>query len=274
MRAIKLVICHFILVISFDSLAASQRTVIEDLSAQVSPLWQDIHSACLLAMQPQMQYRVSERLQFAKQNFTASRVADGILANLNNPPAVPWQAKSWGIRKRLEASALETNQRDKLREYYFKLQTQTPTETRLELVNMIVDPILRVNLALHEGLWKSCYSLNLTGLDNEQLQLSIDQRWQAQKQEVRKALYNELSAFYFFAFRQIDNTQLNILAKDSAAYRAWFEAASTAVNQYFTRLHASLLAVALLEPTKPRADEPFLEGPLGNPAPSPKLLEP
>ena len=104
--------------------------------------------------------------------------------------------------------------------------------------------------------------------------MSLDQRWQQQQSSVRETLHNELSAFYFFAFRKVNNTQLNSMAQDAQATTPWAQSAAQAINAYFASMQNSLSKIPLAEPIMPQADEPFLEGPLGNPTPSPTLLAP
>lgn len=239
--------------------ATSQSQAIEQLSIQVAPIWRDMAPACQLMLLPKQQNQVTKRLQFLRDQLVASRVSSGLMAKLAGAPAAPWGNRSWQRSLDYLEEALKPENREAYREYYFKLHSQQPTETRLELVERIMHMSLALNLSLREGMWKSCYALDLNDISSQQREEAVEKRWQEQRDKVESQLKQELAAFYFFSFRQVDSGVLNDLANASQGFDSWVEFVQQAIDSYFTDMRQSLLDVPLLAPSKPVIDAPFPE---------------
>lgn len=252
--------------------AASPLGQIEALSAQVSPFWQTLRPACAMALEPNLQTAIGERLRFLDEQLIASKLIDSLAAQ-GKDRSNQWRSPVWAVREKLEKAALQLDDRESLREYFFKLQTQTPNPERSELVMGIQYMSEKLNLALRKELWKTCHALGLSALPAAQLEASVEQHWLQQEEKVGLQIKRELAAFYFYSFRQTGNDQLQAFVDVAQPLTPWVDATAVAISEHFAQLRAELLQVPLTL-TLDAADEPFLEDRPWPPSPSQELLQP
>lgn len=253
--------------------AASADEKIEQLAVQVAPLWRAMKPVCEMALDNKMLPAVADRLDFLNANLVASNLVEHMKKQVKPSANKAWSATSWQAQSRLEKAALDPAERDALREYYFKLQTQTPNPERVALVEKIAYMSESLNLALREGLWKTCYAIGLNDIENAQLENAVQQHWITQEMGVRSMVKNELAAFHFYAFRQVQQQQLDVMASVSEQLKAWTDLSAEHVRGYFAQLRADMLSIPLSS-ISPSIDEPFLAIPLENQAPFPALPRP
>ena len=253
--------------------AASADEKIEQLAVQVAPLWRAMKPVCEMALDNKMLPAVTDRLDFLNANLVASNLVEYVQSQVKPSANKAWSAPSWQAQARLEKAALKPAERDALREYYFKLQTQTPNQERVRLVENIAYMSESLNLALREGLWKTCYAIGFSDIEAQQLENAVQQHWITQEMGVRSMVKNELAAFHFYAFRQVQQQELEVMANVAQQLKAWTDLSAEQVRGYFAQLRADMLNVALL-PISPSTDVPFLEVPLENQVPFPNLPRP
>jgi len=252
--------------------AASPLGQIEALSAQVSPFWQTLRPACSMALEPKLQMAVAERLSFLDEHLIASELNDSLSAQTKDR-SNQWRSPVWAVREKLEKAALQLDDRESLREYFFKLQTQTPNPERSGLVADIQYMSEHLNLALRKELWKTCHALGLSAIPVVQMETAVEQHWLHQEEKVRLQVKRELAAFYFYSFRQTSNEQLQAFVDVAQPLTPWVDATAVAISEHFANLRAQLLQVPLTL-TLDAEDEPFLEDRPWPASPSQELLQP
>lgn len=253
--------------------AASADEKIQQLAVQVAPLWRAMKPVCEMALDNKVLPAAADRIDFLNANLVASNLVEHVQTQAKPSANKAWSATSWQAQARLEKAALEPAERDALREYYFKLQTQTPNPERVAVVEKIAYMSESLNLALREGMWKTCYAIGFSDIEAEQLEKAVQQHWITQEMGVRSMVKNELAAFHFYAFRQVQQQQLDIMANVSEQLKAWADLSAEQVRSYFTQLRANMLSIPLLA-ISPSIDAPFLSAPLENQAPFPSLPRP
>ena len=251
--------------------AASPGGTIESLAAQVSPFWKTLRPACIMGLEPSIQAGVTERVNFLDERLVGNQLETSLAAQANDRSA-QWRSPTWNQRDKLEKSALKLRDRESLREYFFKLQTQTPNRERAQLVSDIQHMSERLNFVLRKELWKTCHGLGLGQIPVTQLETAVEKRWQAQAQKVSVQLNRELAAYYFYSFRQTGNDQLQGFADVAKGLAPWVDATAQAISDHFTHLRAQLLAIPLMATVE--ADVPSPASRPWPPSPSPKLLQP
>lgn len=272
-----------LLLLSTSVWSASPTQTIEQLSVQISPLWKSMRPVCVMAQDAKLQSAVNNRLEFLDSRLVANAISKSVLSALasGTPQASKsswkkaWNNQAWSMREQLETMALKPEDRENLREYFFKLQTQTPSKERGALVQKIQHMSEALNLSLRQELWKTCHSLGLWQVPQEQVETAVSQRWLKQSKKVEMQLHQELAAFYFYSFRQVQNPELTILANVSEQLDGWVELASLAIQTHFTQLRSQLVAIPLILPaelpnTGQSTDGPFTDSPWGS-TPSHKL---
>jgi hypothetical protein len=225
--------------------AASASNSIEQLATQVAPLWQAIKPACVMGLDLETQQAVPDRTDWLNAKMVGSHLT-AHLKPLSRNKHKAWKDPSWNLREPLERSALNRDERESLREYFFKLQTQKPNPERAKLVQNVQFMSETLNLALKKELWKTCHALGFHSLPQKQLETAIHQRWLKQKDKVKTQLNRELAAFYFYSFRQVQNTELNTMSKSAAKLTPWVKSTVGSIEQYFIKLRRELLAVNLI----------------------------
>lgn len=249
--------------------AASPRENVESLSAQLAPFWQTLRPACLMALEPNVQVATTARLAFLDQRLVASQL-EKALSKVSKDTSSQWRSPVWSVRDKLESNALKLDNRESLREYFFKLQTQAPNPERSQLVSDIQYMSETLNFVLRQELWKTCHALGLSQIPVSQLETAVAQRWSVQEEKVRLQLKRELAAFYFYSFRQTSNAQLKSFADVTKALNPWVDTTADAISQYFAGLRAQLLQVPLVV-IPDSIDAPLLEDHPWPPSPSLKL---
>jgi hypothetical protein len=252
--------------------AASPNGSIESLSAQLSPFWQTLRPTCLMALEPNVQVAVTPRLQFLDQRLVGNQLEKALSAQGADRSA-QWRSSVWAVRDKLESNALKLKDRESLREYFFKLQTQTPNSERSGLVLDIQHMSETLNFVLRKELWKTCHALGLSQIPVSQLETAVQQRWLLQEEKVGLQLKRELAAFYFYSFRQTSNAQLKTFADVAKALNPWVDSTAAAISQHFAMLRAQLLEVPLVI-SLDSVSEPFPEYRPWPALPSPKPLQP
>jgi hypothetical protein len=235
---------------STATLAASASHSIEQISSQLAPSWKSMKPACVMALDIDTQMAVSDRLEFLDGQLVANRLNDH-LSPLSSDKNKAWNNQVWGLREQLERSALSVEEREPLREYFFKLQTQTPNADRAKLVSEVQFMSEQLNITLRKELWKTCHALGFDAMPQEQLETAINQRWLKQKKKVTRQLNRELAAFYFYSFRQVQNLELAVLAKTAAELNPWVKSTSEAIETYFYQVRTQLLATNLKQDIAP-----------------------
>lgn len=270
-----------LLLLSTPVWSASPSQTIEQLSVQISPLWKSMRPVCVMAQDAKLQPAVNSRLEFLDSHLVASTISKDVLRFLKSdtPRASKnvwkkaWNNQAWSLREQLESMALKPENREDLREYFFKLQTQTPSKERKALVQKIQHMSEALNSSLRQELWKTCHSLGLGQVPQEQVETAVSQRWLKQSKKVEMQLHQELGAFYFYSFRQVQNPELAILADVSEQLDGWVELASLAIQTHFTQLRTQLVAIPLVLPAELPSSTHSADGPFSadRPWPSQKL---
>lgn len=249
-------ISFFLALIATPSWASSAKDSIEQLSSQMAPMWKTIKPTCVMALDLDEQSMISDRLNFLDSQLIASNLINH-LSPLAKDKNKAWSNQTWGLREQLERSALNPVERESLREYFFKLQTQTPNSDRAKLVADIQYMSEQLNLALRKELWKTCHGLGFHSMPQEQAETAINQRWLNQQKKVTHQLKQELGAFYFYSFRQVKNLELAVLARTAKELNAWVDSTVESIGVYFLNVRKQLLLTELktmeteAAPTKP-----------------------
>ena len=244
---------------SINAAAISASSSIDQLSSQVAPLWQSMKPACVMALDLETQGSIGDRLELLDNQLVANGLSNHLkpLAKDRNKA---WNNQVWTLRETLEQSALTVEEREPLREYFFKLQTQTPNADRAKLVADVQYMSEQLNRALRKELWKTCHALGIETMAQEQLEAAVEQRWLKQAKKVNNQLNKELAAFYFYSFRQVQNMELAVLAKTAAALNPWVDATAESIEAYFLQLRGQLLETELKAlAVQPVTDKPFLQ---------------
>ena len=236
--------------------AASAQQKIEDLALQVAPLWQTIRPVCVMAVQADLQPALQARLDYLDSQLLASNLIGRLVEQVGPDTNSAWSSQIWALQEQLEFLALSPGEREPLREYYFKLQTQTPGEHRSKLVADVQYMSEQLNMTLRQQIWKSCHALGLSQLSTEQMEEAAQQLWLKQAKRVQNQLHDELSAFYFYSFRAVENAELMVIANLSNELKPWVDTAKVAIEDYFANIRAQLVAYPVLAPS-PLSDGPF-----------------
>ena len=237
--------------------AASASKSIEQLTAQVAPMWKNIKPTCVMALDLETQQLVFDRLEFLDSKLIASEL-NSHLSPLSQDKNKAWNNQAWGLQEQLERSALNVNEREELREYLFKLQTQTPSADRAKLVAQIQHMSEKLNLTLRKELWKTCHGLGFHSMPQAQSETAINQRWLKQAAKVKQQVKQELGAFYFYSLRQVQNMELAVLAKMANDLNPWVDSTAAAIEMYFLQLRGQLLIKELnAEYQVPVPEKPF-----------------
>jgi hypothetical protein len=238
--------------------AASASHSIEQLSSQIAPMWRTIKPVCVMALDLETQSLVFDRLEFLDSKLIASGLTHH-LSPLSRDKNKAWNNQSWRLREQLERSSLNVNERESLREYFFKLQTQTPSANRAKLVGQVQYMSEKLNLTLRKELWKTCHGLGFHSMPQEQSETAINHRWLQQENKVKHQLKQELGAFYFYSLRQVQNMELAVLAKTAKELNPWVDSTAAAIEKYFLQLRGQLLTKELKTETQaPSQEKPFL----------------
>lgn len=244
---------------SINAAAISASSSIDQLSSQVAPLWQSMKPACVMALDLETQRSIGDRLELLDNQLVANGLSNH-LKPLATDRSTAWGNQVWTLRETLEQSALSVEEREPLREYFFKLQTQTPNADRAKLVADVQYMSEQLNRALRKELWKTCHALGIETMAQEQLEAAVEQRWLKQAKKVNNQLNKELAAFYFYSFRQVQNMELAVLAKTAAALNPWVDATAESIEAYFLQLRGQLLETELKAlAVQPVTDKPFLQ---------------
>ncbi len=250
---------------------ASQK--IEGLSVQVAPLWQTLKPVCIMGVDVDLQPGLQARLDFLDEQLMSSNLIANLVKLAGRDTSTAWSSPVWALQDQLEKAALQTDEREALREYYFKLQTQTPGKHRSKLVGDVQYMSEQLNLTLREQIWKSCHALGIAQVPLLQMEASVEQRWLKQAQKVKQQIHDELAAFYFYSFRSVENTELEVIARLSTELHLWVDGAKVNIEKYFGNIRARLLEFPLPS-VNHSTDEPF---PVIRPwlqAPSQELIRP
>jgi len=246
---------------------ASPSQKIEELSSQVSPLWQSIRPVCVMGVNRSLQQALQVRLSFMDEKLVASNLIGHFSSQRSGPVSQAWSSPIWPLQDRLEKEALNPLEREELREYFFKLQTQTPNKERSKLVSTVQYMSEELNMELREQIWKTCHALGFSQMSDEQMEVLVEERWQGQVKKVKKQMHDELAAFYFYSFRKVPNSELAVIARVSSELKPWVENSKASLQNYFSGLRSQLLLQPINLPS-PSVDAPFPVTRPWSPAPS------
>lgn len=269
----RIVLASLFFVVSASVWGASAKQTVEELSSQVSPLWKAMRPACMLALDVPTQLAVESRLQFLDAQLVSQNLQQGLSSASQNRNAA-WKSPSWALREQFEKAALAVEEREALREYFFKLQTQKPNKIRAQLIEEVRFVSEELNLALRQELWKTCHALGLDQIPPEQMEEVVQKRWEQQELSVATQLKAEISAFYFYAFRSVQNPELAVLSQLAMKLKPWAIDTSEVISQHFVALRANLLAMPMDAVTTHSTDEPFLEDRPWRQEPAPSPFQP
>ncbi len=222
--------------------ATSAQQKIEDLALQVAPLWETLRPVCVMAVQADLQPALKARLDYLDQRLMSSNLILDLVEKVGSSRNTAWSSQVWALQDKLERSALVPSAREPLREYYFKLQTQTPNEQRAKLVADVQYMSEQLNMTLRQQIWKSCHALGLNQLNNQQMEEAVQLKWLQQAKRVQKQLHDELSAFYYYSFRSVANAELTVIAKVSNELQPWVDQSRVVIERYFAGIRAQLKA--------------------------------
>jgi len=254
---------------------ADGKRQLEQLSSQVPTLWQNYRPICVMGLEAEKQLRVDARLQMLDIRMSSEELQSAL--NSVGAPVLTavWQKNAWQRMGLLELQALQPEEREEFREYYFKLQTNKPNQTRQDLITELQQTAQQLNMALREGIWKTCYALGMEGLAQEQLEAALENRWQKQRDNVDRQLEKELGSFFFYSYRQIGNEELKQFAQLQLDVLPWTESMAGGIKQHFTNLRQQLMTEPLtVIPTTDPADAPFPANRPWTPAPSQSPFQP
>lgn len=227
--------------------SASSQQELEGISEQVPQLWQDYRPLCEAGFDVDTQLNLGERLLYLDNNLTPAalnarfRQSQRQLVDANSM----WNNESWSSRWQQERAALAPAQREALRDYFFKVQEQKPSGERETLVRSIARHSIRLNLALREGLWKTCYALDKQ-TQGDVLEQPLEERWQEQRDKVSAQLEREINAFYLYAFRAVPTANLREYARLEDGISAWTDLMEAALRNHFAGLRNQLVAVPFM----------------------------
>jgi len=262
----------FLCLFSFSTWANVASEKLESFSAQVSVFWNALKPACVMTLEPKLQTQVSQRIQYLNQKLIASELMSALVV-VAEDASPAWRSPLWAQLKSLETGALSLENRESLREYFFKLQTQTPNPERAQLVNDIQSMSETLNYVLRKELWKTCHALAFSQIPMDQVETAVEQRWAVQDKKVKVQIHRELAAFYFYSFRQTDNQTLSAMAQLASEVEPWVAQTSEYLTEFFSQLRLQLINIPfVINPVE--ADEPFLEDRPWPPSPSQGLLAP
>jgi hypothetical protein len=222
--------------------AASAQQKIEDLAQQVAPLWETLRPLCVMAVQADLQPALKARLDYLDSRLMASNLITDLVVQVGPNASTAWSSRVRARQDQLERSALSPIEREPLREYYFKLQTQTPSKQRSKLVADVQYMSEQLNMTLREQIWKSCHALGLNQLNNLQMEEAVQALWLQQAKRVQKQLHYELSAFYYYSFRSLQNTELKVIANVSNELKPWVDQSKVVIDHYFAKIRGQLEA--------------------------------
>lgn len=226
--------------------SASSQQELDGISEQVPQLWEDYRPLCEGGYEYEVQLGLGDRLLYLDNNLTPASLSQSLrqaqrqLVEINRM----WNSESWASRWQLEQAALAPAQREALRDYLFKLQDQKPSGERESLVRGIARHGIRLNLALREGIWKTCYALDKQ-TQGEVLERQLDERWQEQQPLVQYEVEREQMVYYFYAFRAVPTVNLREFARLEEGIQAWTDVMEAAVRNHFAGLRNQLVAVPL-----------------------------
>lgn len=269
MRCLSLVLLGLFSVSAFAGLAAQK---LESFTAQVSPMWKALKPACAMTLEPNLQIQMSQRLAFLDEKMIGRELLSALSASASDR-TTPWTLPVWAEQEKLEKDALALENRESLREYFFKLQTQKPNPERAKLVDAIQNMSETLNYTLRKELWKTCHALSFSQMPVEQMEAAVDKHWETQNEKVRIQVKRELAAFYFFSFRQTSNQKLRDFAQAAQQLDPWVEKSAQAISEHYQQVRSELISVPFVI-NSDAADEPFLEGRPLLPSPSQGLLAP
>lgn len=249
-------ICLPILLWAQLAWSASAPQKIEELSVQIEPLWQSIRPVCVMGVNTSLQFALQTRLNFMDESLVAGNLISHFSNQVPKPEMQAWSSPVWQFQEQLESAALNPLEREELREYFFKLQTQTPNKERSKLVADVQFMSEQLNLELREQIWKTCHALGFNQMTVEQMETLVDKRWKLQSKKVKKQMHDELAAFYFYSFRTVANKELAVIARVSTELKPWVEDAKSSIQGYFSELRSELLMQPLIMPTQ-STDVPF-----------------
>lgn len=237
---------------------ADDQRLRQQLAEQLPVLWQHYRPVCVMALAPELQLRVDNRLLILDEQLVPG-VLNQSLDSVGAPVLTSvWKNPAWRRMALLEQQALQPEEREELREYYFKLQVNKPNAARKDLITELQQTAHQLNLALREGIWKTCYALGMEGVAAEQMEAALDNRWQKQREKIDRHLDKELSAFFFYSYRQITNEELQQFAQLQLDVLPWTEAMVSGIQQHFAFLRQQLILQPLADaPTTAPADAPF-----------------
>ena len=254
---------------------ADGKRQLEQLSSQVPALWKNYRPICVMGLEAEKQMRVDTRLQMLDLRMSSDELKSAL--NSVGAPVLTavWKKSAWKRMGLLELQALQPEEREEFREYYFKLQTNEPNQTRQDLITELQQTAQQLNLALREGIWKTCHALGMEGLAQEQLEAALENRWQKQRDNVDRHLEKELGSFYFYSYRQIGNEELKQFAQLQVDILPWTESMVGGIKQHFTELRQQLMSKPLSAmPTTDPTGEPFPASRPWTPAPSQSPFQP
>ncbi len=191
--------------------AVSPNEKVEQLSAPLAFLWGAIRPVCSMSLDANAQQAVQSRLSFLDEKLIAHELVDHVARLPSNVLHKAWSSPAWLNLERLESAALKTAERENLREYYFKLQTQTPNAQRGKRVAAIQSMSQQLNISLRKELWKTCHALGLSKMPVEQMENATEQRWLQQAPKVKKQIQAMKKKLDFLMVHIMQNLFLQIL---------------------------------------------------------------
>ncbi len=252
---------------------ANPQVKIQQVASQLAPLWQTYQPLCVMGLQVDIQLRVAPRIQLLNEFLTPPPFIEHLSQRPSVIPDEYWQHALWNKQAELEANALEAQQRETFREYYFKLQTHQANPVRAQLVHRMQQAATQLNAALREGLWKTCATLGLENMALEQIEAVAEHRWNMQKDRVQWQLEQTIAAFYFYTYRHVNNQELEEMTLLHEAVQPWAEDMAEGIREYFAQLRLVMLSHALAKPVNafsrrrisPSVASPFPANPRSTP---------
>lgn len=223
--------------------SASSQQELDGISEQLPLLWQDYRPLCEAGYNLNAQLALGDRLLYLDETLSSAPLNNRFKqAQLQVDANRVWANALWTNRWQHEQAALAATQREGLRDYFFKLQEQQPSGEREALVRSIARHALRLNLALREGIWKSCYALDKQ-TQGVVLESQLEERWQEQKGRVAVQIEKELSAYYFYAFRLVPTANMREYASLEDSIQPWTDVMEGALRSYFIGLRNEMVAI-------------------------------
>lgn len=223
--------------------SASSQQELDGISEQLPILWQDYRPLCEAGFTLNSQLALGDRLLFLDDALGSTPLNNRFKqAQRQIDITRIWAKELWANRWQQEQAALVVNQREALRDYLFKLQEQKPSGERETLVRNIAQHALRLNVALREGIWKSCYALD-KHTQGVVLESELEEHWQQQKTRVTAQVERELSAYYFYAFRLVPTASMREYAKLEANIQSWTDLMEGTLRSHFMALRNEMAAI-------------------------------